>query len=66
MATAKATAKKPAPKKPVSAKQASAVADMLKSQKAGGNGSGSKDVGPAQPTPKQNPVTTDDDQDDAE
>lgn len=42
-------------KKPISAKQASAVASLLKGQKAG---MGSVDNGPALPTPKQNPITT--------
>lgn len=55
-------AAKAAPKKkPVSAKQATAVANMMKSQKQGGNGGNQ----PAQPTPKTSPMTTDDDQDDA-
>lgn len=64
MATAKS--KKPAAK-PVSAKQAKAVADLLKSQKTGANGSGSTNSGPSVPDPsKTNPVTTDDDADDEE
>lgn len=56
-----ATKKAPAKKKPVSKAQATNVAAYLKDQKAGGNGNG----GPAQPTPKQSPVATyDDDADD--
>lgn len=57
MATKKAAAAK---KKPVSAKQATAVANLLKGQK---SGAGSMDNGPALPTPAANPVKTDDDND---
>lgn len=61
--------KKSAPKKKaVSKSQAMAVADLLKSQKSGANGSGTNNSGAAMPTPKSNPVTSanDNDEDDQE
>lgn len=48
--------KKAATKKPISAKQAGAVAQFLKSQK-----SGTPANAPKQPTPAQNPVVDADD-----
>lgn len=56
MATKKAAPKK---SKPVSKGQATAVANFLK------NG-GKTTMGPALPTPKTNPVTTDDDGDESQ
>lgn len=64
---ANAKSKKPTgKKKPVSAKQATAVADMLKSQGKDSNGSGSNNSGPALPTPASNPAATDNDSDEQE